>query len=162
MSLENRIPPVIVVAVLAGAMWALRAAVPGLTVAGAGRLAFSSGVRALEVLALVLLVLGILVAGAGVREFRRASTTVDPLNPDKASAIVETGVFRFTRNPMYLGMLLLLAALAAWLANPAAAAGPVAFVLYMNRFQIRPEERALERRFGDPYRAYLGRVRRWI
>lgn len=157
MSLENRIPPVIVVAILAGAMWALRAAAPGLTAVWPGRLAFL-----FDVLALVVLTLGILVAVAGVREFRRASTTVDPRNPGKASAIVDTGVFRFTRNPMYLGMLLVLAALAVGLANPTAAAGPVAFVLYMNRFQIGPEERALEQRFGGPYRAYLGRVRRWI
>ena len=106
--------------------------------------------------------LGIVTAAAGVLAFRRARTTVDPLHLDKSTAIVSTGIYRITRNPMYLGMLLAVVGWALFLANPVTLAGPVLFVLYMNRFQIRPEERALAERFGQPYRAYFSGVRRWL
>ena len=152
MSLETRIPPPIVLAIVAGGMWLARMAAPGL-----------DGVPARHVLtACGVLALGIACAIAGVLEFRRARTTVDPLHPEKATAIVDTGIYRLTRNPMYLGMLLVLVAWAIYLANVVTLAGPVSFVLYMNRFQIGPEERALLRIFGEPYRAYLDRVRRWL
>jgi protein-S-isoprenylcysteine O-methyltransferase Ste14 len=133
-------------------MWGLRAAAPGLTAVYAGRIAIACAVFAL----------GIAAALAGVVAFRRARTTVNPLHPEKATAVVDSGIFRFSRNPMYLGMLLALVAWAIYLANPVTLAGPVLFVLYMNRFQIGPEERALSGIFGGPYREYLGRVRRWI
>jgi protein-S-isoprenylcysteine O-methyltransferase Ste14 len=85
------------------------------------------------------------------------------LQPAQAASMVTSGVYRFTRNPMYLGMFCLLAAWAAWLGRLAPLlAGLPAFVLYMNRFQIRPEERALEQRFGAAFREYAARVRRWI
>lgn len=150
--LETRIPPPIVVALLAATMWGARRLAPDLTAHYSARLPLS----------LAVLALGVGVIAAGVLEFRRARTTVDPLHPDKATAVVDTGIYRFTRNPMYLGMLLALAAWATWLANPVTLAGPILFVFYIDRFQIRPEERALLRVFGAPYQSYLGRVRRWI
>jgi protein-S-isoprenylcysteine O-methyltransferase Ste14 len=76
--------------------------------------------------------------------------------------MVTSGVYRHTRNPMYLGMLCLLGAWAAWLGNAAALLGLPAFVAYMNRFQIAPEERALAQRFGAAFDAYAARVRRWL
>lgn len=113
-------------------------------------------------LAAMLLVTGAWLAVAGVIEFRRASTTVNPMAPSDSSTVVDTGVYRYTRNPMYLGFLLVLFAWAAWLAAPWALLGPVVFVAWMTRFQILPEERALLERFGDDYRAYCRRVRRWV
>ncbi len=101
-------------------------------------------------------------AVAGVREFRRASTTVNPLTPAAASAMVRSGIYRHTRNPMYLGMLLVLAGWAAWLASVAAVAVLPAFVLYMNRLQIEPEERALASLFGSDFEDYRRSVRRWL
>jgi protein-S-isoprenylcysteine O-methyltransferase Ste14 len=106
--------------------------------------------------------LGIAIALAGVAEFRRAQTTVDPTDPAKTSAVVKSGVYRHTRNPMYLGFLLVLAGWAAYLSSLVASVGPLLFVLYMNRFQIGPEERVLEARFGASFEAYLRSVRRWI
>ena len=79
-----------------------------------------------------------------------------------ASSLVATGVFRFTRNPMYLGLFLVLAGWAAHLANAAALAGPLLFALYVTRFQILPEERALATKFGPEFDAYKLRTRRWI
>jgi len=112
--------------------------------------------------ALFLFAMGIACAVAGVREFRRASTTVNPLTPAAASAMVRSGIYRHTRNPMYLGMLLVLAGWAVWLASVAAVAVLPAFVLYMNRLQIQPEERSLASLFGSDFEDYRRSVRRWL
>lgn len=105
---------------------------------------------------------GALFALLGVVSFRRAKTTVNPMRPGSASSLVTSGVYRLTRNPMYLGFLLTLLGWAAWLSNAAAFAAVPGFVLYMDCFQIRPEERALRSRFDQEFNAYKARVRRWI
>ena len=76
--------------------------------------------------------------------------------------MVTNGIYGFTRNPMYLGLALILLGLAVFLASPWALLGPVGFVAFITRFQIRPEERALQARFGAAYTAYCARVRRWV
>lgn len=105
---------------------------------------------------------GVAVALAGVASFRRASTTVNPTKPDSASSLVSSGVYRATRNPMYLGLLFVLAGWAVFLSSPAALIVATTFVAYLNRFQIAPEERALRSRFGAEFEAYRARVPRWI
>jgi protein-S-isoprenylcysteine O-methyltransferase Ste14 len=105
---------------------------------------------------------GGLLALAGVWSCHRRGTTVNPLQPETASALVTSGVYRLSRNPMYAGFLLCLCGWGCYLGNAYALLGPVAFVLYMNRFQIIPEERALERIFGAEYDAYRRMVRRWL
>jgi protein-S-isoprenylcysteine O-methyltransferase Ste14 len=112
-------------------------------------------------IAVVIFGVAIAILAAAIIGFRRARTTVDPMHPEAASAIVTSGIYRFTRNPMYLAFLLTLVAWAVFLGNVAAALLPLCFVLYMNRFQIGPEEQALRARFGEPYEAYLRSVRRW-
>ncbi len=98
---------------------------------------------------------------SAVVAFRGSRTTVNPLEPAAASTVVMSGAYQFSRNPMYLAFLLLLIAWAICLANvPASIALPL-FVLYMNRFQIEPEERALIAKFGEPYQNYMAQVRRW-
>jgi len=151
-ALELRVPPLAVTALIAGAMALAATALPGLAIELPGH----------RGLAAVLLVLGMGVAAAGVLAFRRARTTVDPRAPTATSALVIRGIYRLTRNPMYVGFALALAALAVWLRHPAAALGVAAFIAYINRFQVRPEERVLERRFGAAYRRYSDEVRRWI
>lgn len=113
-------------------------------------------------LALTIFGFALAVVVVAVRGFRKAKTTVDPFHPESASSVVTTGIYRFTRNPMYLGFLVALIALAVFLGNLISALMPLVFVFYMNRFQIAPEERALRVRFGDSYEAYLNSVRRWI
>jgi protein-S-isoprenylcysteine O-methyltransferase Ste14 len=98
----------------------------------------------------------------GVMAFYRAKTTVNPLKPSATSSIVQSGIYRYTRNPMYLGMLLVLLGLALYLAHPAAFVALPVFVAYLTRYQIIPEERILAARFGAEYSAYASRVRRWI
>ncbi len=109
-----------------------------------------------------MLALGIAVMSAGVLAFREANTTVDPRSPEDTSQIVGSGIYRFTRNPMYLGMLVVLIAWMAWLANVGAAVGPALFALYITRWQIVPEERVLREKFGVEYEAYRRSVRRWL
>jgi len=99
---------------------------------------------------------------AGLISFRRARTTVNPLKPGNASSLVTSGIYRLTRNPMYLGLLLVLLAWAVFLSSVWAFAGPVAFVLYINRFQISPEERILATMFGAPYSDYKAKVPKWL
>lgn len=152
-TLELRVPPVVVVLTCAVVMWVIAGAI--------GPSAWRADVRV--VVTVLLALTGLVLAVAGIREFRAARTTVNPLHPEQAAAMVTAGVYRWTRNPMYLGMLCLLAAWAAWLGRLVPpVVGLPAFVLYMNRFQIRPEERALEQRFGAAFRDYAARVRRWI
>jgi protein-S-isoprenylcysteine O-methyltransferase Ste14 len=98
----------------------------------------------------------------GVVSFRRARTTVNPMTPSDASALVVSGVYRFTRNPMYLGFLLLLLGELAWLGSPFAFIAAPALVAYLNRFQIAAEECALRERFGAEFVAYTTRVPRWL
>jgi protein-S-isoprenylcysteine O-methyltransferase Ste14 len=150
--LALRVPPA-AVTVCAGALgWIGARACPAL--------AIEYGARPWLTTALVAVSLGSSLGG--VVSFRQARTTVNPMTPEAATTLVTAGIYRITRNPMYLGFLFLLLAEVAWLANPVAVFAAAAFVLYLNLFQISPEERALETRFGSEYRAYSARVRRWI
>lgn len=150
--LEHRIPPPVIDATFALAMWATARLLPGLSADWPGRIALS----------VALALAGILLALAGVVSFRRHRTTVNPLKPQGASALVSTGVYAFTRNPMYLGMLVVLVAWGLYLSNLAAAVLVPLFVPCLNRLQILPEERVLRAKFGAAFDAYAARVRRWI
>jgi protein-S-isoprenylcysteine O-methyltransferase Ste14 len=113
--------------------------------------------------AIIVAVFGVAIAGAGVIAFRRLQTTVNPTKPDTASNLAIEGIYRRTRNPMYLGILLFLLACSIFLGNfLVLVVYPAAFVLYINKFQIKPEEDALLLIFGDEYKSYLDRVRRWL
>jgi len=115
-----------------------------------------------ELAAGMLLIAALIIGLPAVLGFRRAKTTVNPLKPDAASALVVRGVYRWTRNPMYLAMLLLLIAWVCIVSNWAALAMLPLFVAYLNRFQIGPEERALQARFGAEFESYRRQVRRWL
>lgn len=150
--LEHRIPPPLVAALVAAAMWGLASQPPALPLDPALR----------RPLAAALAVAGVGFDLLGLWAFLRARTTINPMTPGKASALVTGGIYRLTRNPMYVGLAFLLAAWAVHLSMLWPLAGPVLFVLYMNRFQIGPEERVMRAKFGDQYAAYAARVRRWL
>jgi protein-S-isoprenylcysteine O-methyltransferase Ste14 len=97
-----------------------------------------------------------------VASFLMKGTTISPHTPDKTSSLVTTGLYRFTRNPMYLALLLALIGFAVARGHPLGLVPVIAFVIVMEAFQIRPEEAMLEEKFGDEYRSYKARVRRWI
>jgi protein-S-isoprenylcysteine O-methyltransferase Ste14 len=98
---------------------------------------------------------------AAAIEFRRVKTTINPMTPEKSSALATSGVYAWSRNPIYVADAILLLAWAIYLGNPVALLGIPLFVLYINRFQIRPEEEALRKAFPE-YEDYCRRVRRWL
>jgi protein-S-isoprenylcysteine O-methyltransferase Ste14 len=151
-SLEVKVPPPAVAVAIAVAMWAISRFAPLLQLPSALRLSAAAAV----------VLVGIGFSAAGVLAFRRARTTVNPTKPEQASSLVSSGVYRITRNPMYVGLLCVLVALAVFLSSAWALFGPVAFVLYIGRFQIAPEERALAKLFGSEYANYQAKVRRWL
>lgn len=124
--------------------------------------AFSLPIPYRLAIALTVGAVGILIALAGVAQFRRARTTVLPMAPERSTALVVAGVYRWSRNPMYLGFLLLLIAWAIALSNLATLVVPPLYVIYLDRYQIEPEERALLKIFGESFVAYRKMVRRWI
>ena len=117
-------------------------------------------IRAVTAASIALTGVGIILAG--IVSFGRAKTTVNPMKPTTTSSLVTSGIYRLTRNPMYVGLLLVLVAWTVFLSSVWPAIGPVVFVLYINRFQITPEERVLSTMFGADYSAYRSRVRRWL
>ncbi len=151
-AIELKIPPPLVALLVAVAMW-------GISVA-TSRFEISAVIRDTVVGAIAMVGVGIAVVG--VLAFRRARTTINPLKPEATSSLVTSGVYRFTRNPMYLGLSLVLFAWALFLSAALAFLGPVAFVLYISRFQIVPEERVLSKLFGPVFADYQSKVRRWL
>jgi protein-S-isoprenylcysteine O-methyltransferase Ste14 len=151
-SLELKIPPPVVMLLVGALMWAASSALPAFQFMIPGRAVLAAG------LALV----GITVAVLGILSFRRAGTTVDPRKPSETSSLVVSGVYKLTRNPIYLGDVVVLAGWAAWLSNAVAFVFLPVFIVYINRFQIGPEERTLGLKFGPEYAAYKAKVRRWL
>ena len=151
-ALELKIPPPAVAALIAGAMWGISLVAPLLEMPAFFRIAA----------AVTIALVGVSFSLAGVISFRRAGTTVNPMKPETTSSLVCSGIYRVSRNPMYVGLLFILVAWAVFLSSAWALLGPLAFVLYINRFQITPEERMLSAMFGAGYSAYKSSVRRWL
>lgn len=151
-ALELKVPPP-VVALLCGIGTALLAArLPGLAFDFPGRTLVAIAVGAI----------GLSFDLVSIFGFFRARTTVNPLNPKASAALVTGGLYRYTRNPMYVGLVCLLAAYTLWKGNAAGIAMIAVFVAWITRFQIMPEERVLAAKFGAEYERYRGRVRRWL
>lgn len=113
-------------------------------------------------MAIVLAAIAVMIDLSALTGFIRSRTTIDPRYPHKTSWIVTTGIYRHTRNPMYLGLALLLTALAIYLGTVAGLLVVALFVWYTTIFQIMPEEKVLETQFGEDYLDYKARVRRWL
>ena len=99
---------------------------------------------------------------ASVISFRLAKTTISPLHPNQTSHIIQTGIYRFSRNPMYLSIAIFLVAFAIYLENATALLVIPLFIWSINYLQIQPEEQMLEQKFGEEYLAYKKAVRRWV
>ncbi len=151
-ALELKVPPLALAFAFALAMWLAVTQAPALAVE----------LPAHRLIAALVAGLGaglVLVAGLG---FRRAGTTVNPTRPQATTSVVDSGVYRISRNPMYLGFLLVLTGWAGYLSHVLPFLFLPAYVGYMNRFQIAPEERMLAAKFGRDYEAYRQAVRRWL
>lgn len=146
------VPPPLVALACAGMMWGVVSLWPGSQLA----------VPNLSAVGYVLIAGGLAIDLVSIVAFRKARTTVTPLAPEKASSLVTGGLYRFTRNPMYLGMLLILMGIAVLLGSPINVAILGVFIAYITAFQIKPEETLLEQNFGEVYRQYKQSVRRWL
>jgi len=151
-ALELRVPPLALVVIFAAVMWLGARVAPFFHVLIPWR----------AVTAVCLAATGISVSLAGVAAFRGVRTTVNPYRPEATSAVVRTGVYRYSRNPMYLGLLFVLGGWAVLLSNLFAIALLPLFVAYVSRFQIVPEERWLMEKFGEEFVAYMKTTRRWF
>ena len=150
--LELKVPPPLVAVLIGFAMWKGSLVLPSVD---------------LPHLTHVLLTAAVAIAAAsfdiaGMISFRRARTSINPMKPDAASALVTSGIYQITRNPMYVGLALWLVAWAIYLSSPGTLIGPVLLFLYIDRMQIRPEERVLAAKFGAEYHEYANKVRRWL
>ncbi len=150
--LERKIPPVAVFIILIILINRVTHALPVFTV----------DLPLHSLLLAVCFALSGVIGVSGVYQFHRANTTVHPVKVEDASTVVQTGIFAYTRNPMYLALFVLLFGFAYWHQNLLALVFSFLFIPYMNRFQILPEERALEKLFGNEYIVYKQKVRRWI
>ena len=150
--LELKVPPDVVWLFVAALMWLASMKTPRLAVPSAFRLA----------LAVVLTSAGVWTIVSARLALERAHTSWRPMTPGKTTSLVTSGVYGISRNPIYLGMLLVILGLAVALASPAALVLSALFVLFIDRFQIRPEERALSAILGQEYLDYVRRVRRWV
>lgn len=150
--LELKLPPPLVALLCGGAIWWLAGVMP----------ASFALPDACRWLAIPLVIAGLSCDLLALLTFRKAQTTINPLSPENSCALVTGGIYRFSRNPMYLGLALLLTAwllfVGQWLLLPLVAL----FVGYITRFQIVPEERVLQERFGEAWNIWQGRVRRWL
>jgi protein-S-isoprenylcysteine O-methyltransferase Ste14 len=151
-SLELKIPPLLLMLLFAVLMFCLSPILPKVTMPPVIHYLLS---LAVFIVATYFIVFGVLV-------FKKASTTVDPRYPERVTNLVNNGVYSISRNPMYVGFALLLMSLVILLGSPLLVVAIVAFICYMNRFQIKPEEDALSELFGSAYKEYTSRVRRWL
>ncbi|WP_296245290.1 MULTISPECIES: methyltransferase family protein [unclassified Psychrobacter] len=151
-SLELKIPPPAQFIITAAAMFGVSKTLPSLKFVLNG----STG------LAIGLGVVGLSGAIMGVKQFKKAQTTPNPKEIDKATSLVTSGIYRYTRNPMYLGLTLILLGWALYLSHFLAFILIPIFMMYISRFQIQPEERMLAKKFGQAYQNYRSKVRRWI
>lgn len=151
--LENKIPPPIVGLLFALIIWAISTATAPVSI-------FNQQQQLL--VAVILLAAGFGFAISGGISFRMAKTTVNPLKPETASALVTSGIFKYSRNPMYVGLAIILLAWTIYLEALLGLIGVLGFVAYIQRFQIVPEERAMYKLFGDEFETYKSRVRRWL
>ena len=151
-ALELKIPPLLLLGIFAAAMYGVASVLPQWGLPLAYRLP----------LALFCALAGASITALGAWAFIRQGTTLKPMQPGMTSHVVENGIFAYSRNPMYLGFVLLLGAWALYLAHPLAALGVPGFVAWVQVFQIQPEELLLLEKFGSAYARYLQRVRRWV
>ena len=150
--MKLKIPPPLQALILAFLMWF----VARYSSVGGIHIPYDQAILAVFILA------GIVVDALAITAFVQSKTTINPLKPEASSSLVVGGIYRLTRNPMYVGMLCLLCAWCVYLGSVVNIVCLVVFVMYMTRFQIKPEEQALERLFGREYLSYKEKTRRWL
>ncbi|MDR2688522.1 MAG: isoprenylcysteine carboxylmethyltransferase family protein [Azoarcus sp.] len=149
--LHLKVPPALLAALIAGIMWLVdyfiyRGQPSTLQFYAGSPIALAGGI----------------ISAVGLISFFCAKTTINPIHPERTAELVTSGIFRLSRNPIYLGLVLSLIGLSVRLASPPTLFGPLVFACYTHYFQILPEERILAAVFGDEYERYKANVRRWL
>lgn len=150
--LELLIPPLLVLMIFVILMWCIALLLPS----------FTLGIKPNFSLSIFMVLAGFLLVLISSASFIRVKTTLNPMRPELTSVLVKAGVYRYSRNPVYLGLLIMLLGWFVYLNNILAGLLVIAFVCYMNRFQIEPEEKALFKRYGAEFEDYKRLVRRWL
>lgn len=150
--MKLKIPPVVILFVSLGLLFGSYYLVPD----------WANSFIYQELISRIFLVGGTLCVLLGIIAFRVKSTTVDPMNPKKASALVTHGIYQYTRNPMYVGMAMVLLGGIIRIGSPLGIISVLFFVWYITRFQIKPEEEMLRKIFKEEYESYCRKVRRWV
>ncbi len=150
--MELKIPPPLLALMCEAFMWGISKTV--------GLSSVESGVAG--PLSLIVLIVGLAISISAIALFRKAKTTINAMKPQSATRLVYAGIYRLSRNPMYLSVLLILTSWAIWLENYFNLAVLFFFVWYITKFQIVPEEKALEELFPEEFESYKSKVRRWI
>jgi len=148
--MNNKIPPPIVTLFFGLCIYLSRSYFP----------VFSGS--ALNFLSISFFVYGIFVFAAAVISFKKQKTTVNPISIENASSLVVSGIFKQTRNPMYLGMSFVLLGLTFKFNVIGGLLFTGIFMLFITIFQIKPEEVAMEKLFGQEWKDYTKNVRRWL
>lgn len=151
-ALELKIPPPLVAVIFATLIW--------LTAKNLPQLVLSLNIRYTILIAALLMM--ICIETSSLMAFKQNQTTINPIKPEKTSSLVTSGIYQWTRNPMYLGLTIILIGWSLFLSSIYALVLVIGFVLYISRFQIQPEERALEKTFGEHYLDYKQKARRWL
>ena len=105
---------------------------------------------------------GLIIIAFAVFKFAKTKTTVDPTKPSKTSSLVISGIYRITRNPMYIGMLFLIISFTFYKLSLVGAIVIPSFIFYINKYQIEPEEYEMRKKFGENFEDYCKKVDRWI
>lgn len=113
-------------------------------------------------LVIVLIALASIISSLALYDFHKYKTTSHPHTPEKTSTIVDSGIYAYSRNPMYLALVLVLLALALYLKNVTCFAVIPLFICYITRYQIKLEEVMLDKIFPTDYQNYSNKVRRWL
>ena len=111
---------------------------------------------------ILILLIGILILIIPVSKFIKSKTTIDPIKFKKVNKLVTSGIYKYSRNPMYLGLLLIVISSSILYLNIYSVTTPMIFYYWINRFQIKREEIFLTEKFGKEYLLYMTRTRRWI
>ncbi|MFK5912883.1 MAG: isoprenylcysteine carboxylmethyltransferase family protein [Woeseiaceae bacterium] len=151
-ALETKIPPPIIALAFATLIWWMASYLPKIEIEFMPKVVIVS----------LLMAIGAFFDFSGLLKFFKAKTTINPMKPHASSALVNTGIYKITRNPMYVGLVFILSGWCIYLNCPAAMIGVAGFIFYIHAFQILPEERILITLFGEEYIEYQSRVRRWL
>ena len=148
--METRIPPPIVTLVF------------GLSIYFSREIFHSVEIKYSFYIGILLLILGLAILISAVRLFRKDKTTVNPLSPEQSTKLVTDGIFKYSRNPMYLGMVFILSSMAVFFNLIGGIILIALFCFYITKFQIIPEERAMSNLFSQDFNKYKHATRRWI